>query len=217
MHGRIKNIIFDLGGVLLEVDYQRPAAAFEALGAKNFETVFSQKSQAMFMSRFERGEISPEAFRKELRKYLPHEVTNAQIDSAWNSILGELHEDRVVMLKLLVQKGYRLFLLSNTNQIHIKAFKKYMDETFGQGLLEDIFEKVYFSSRIGMRKPTKKIFQHVLRENRLKPEETYFIDDSLQHVKGAELVGIKAHWLAEPETIIDHFRDIPPAFPDKAQ
>lgn len=217
MHKGIKNIIFDLGGVLLEVDYQRPVAAFEALGAQNFEAVFSQKSQAMFMSRFERGEISPEAFRKELRKYLPQHVSNTEIDLAWNSILGELPEDRVVLLKLLVQKGYRLFLLSNTNQIHIKAFKKYVDDTYGPGLFEDIFEKVYFSSRIGMRKPTKKIFQYVLRQNRLKPEETYFIDDSLQHVRGAERAGIRAHWLAEPETIIDHFRDIPPAFPDKVQ
>ncbi len=209
MPTQIKNIIFDLGGVLLDVDYHKPVEAFEKLGAAGFEKVFTQASQAKFMSQFERGEISPSQFRKEVRKYLPEGISDEQIDQAWNSILGSLPEDRVVLLKMLKKKGYRLFLLSNTNSIHIKAFQRYMQDTFGPGLLEGIFEKVYFSSRVGMRKPTQKIFDFVLRENKLQREETFFIDDSEQHIKGAKKTGVQTHWLREPETVIDVFKDFP--------
>ncbi|TVR40186.1 MAG: HAD family phosphatase [Cryomorphaceae bacterium] len=209
MPTQIKNIIFDLGGVLLDVDYHKPIEAFEKLGATGFEKVFTQASQARFMSQFERGEIAPAEFRKEVRRFLPEGVTDYQIDEAWNSILGTLPEDRIVLLKMLKNKGYRLFLLSNTNSIHIKAFQRYLQDSYGPSALERIFEKVYFSSRIGMRKPSQKVFDFVLRENNLQPEETFFIDDSEQHIEGAKKTGIHTHWLREPETVLDVFKDFP--------
>lgn len=213
----VKNIIFDLGGVILDIDYHRPVTAFEKLGANDFDEIFSQKKQASFLNKFERGEITPAEFRKEIRSYLPEKVTDAKIDEAWNSILGELPSPRIVVLKMLKKMGYRLFLLSNTNSIHIKAFTQYLDSTYGKGLFKELFEKVYFSSQIGMRKPTKKIFEYVLQENELDPAETLFIDDSEQHIEGAKKLGLRTHHLQEPETINNYFKELPEVFPDTAQ
>lgn len=213
----VKNLLFDLGGVILNIDYYRPVEEFEKLGATDFEEAFSQSSQAAFFDHFERGDITPAEFRKHIRKYLPEKVTDAEIDNAWCSILGDLPSTRIVQLKLLKNQGYRLFLLSNTNSIHIKAFTRYLDDTYGKHLFKDLFEKVYYSSQIGMRKPSKKVFDFVLKENNLKAGETLFIDDSIQHIEGAAKAGLQTHWLQEPQTINDLFQDIPMASPDKVQ
>lgn len=213
----VKNIIFDLGGVILDIDYARPVEAFKKLGAENFEKVFSQDAQASFMSKFERGEIKPAEFRKKVKSYLPETVSDREIDEAWNSILGQLPSQRIVLLKMLDRMGYRLFLLSNTNSIHIRAFTQYLDETYGKQLFKELFEKVYYSSKIGMRKPSKKIFEHVLNDSNLNPAETLFIDDSPQHVEAANKVGLHTHYLKEPETIHDVFSGLSEVFPDKVQ
>lgn len=205
----IKNLLFDLGGVILNIDYNRPVEEFAKLGAQHFEKVFSQSSQSPIFDRFERGEITPAEFRSHLRKYLPEKISDSEIDQAWCSILGDLPSKRIVQLKQLKNNGYRLFLLSNTNSIHIKGFTKYLDETYGKHLFKELFEKVYFSSQIGVRKPTKKVFEYVLKENDLKANETFFIDDSKQHVDGAAKAGLQTHWLQEPQTINDFFQDFP--------
>lgn len=213
----VKNIIFDLGGVILDIDYAKPVEAFEKLGARNFESVFTQKQQAEVFSQFERGDITPALFRKKLRAYLPEQVSDQEIDDAWCTILGELPSDRIVLLKMLKRMNYRLFLLSNTNSIHIRTFTAYLDQTYGKNLFKSLFEKVYYSSQIGMRKPTREIFQHVLEENDLKAEETLFIDDSIQHIETAAAMGFKTLLLKEPETINSYFKELPEVFPDTVQ
>lgn len=213
----VKNIIFDLGGVILDIDYNRPTEAFKKLGAGDFKTLYSQQSQASFFNKFEKGEITPAQFRKKMREHLPEKVTDEEIDAAWCSMLGELPSPRIVVLKMLAKMNYRLFLLSNTNSIHIRAFTKYLDDTYDKNLFKKLFEKVYYSSQIGMRKPTKKIFEHVLKENDLKASQTLFIDDSTQHIEGAKKLGIQTHLLQEPDTINDYFRGLSEVFPDKAQ
>ncbi len=213
----VKNIIFDLGGVILDIDYNRPVSEFQKLGAKNFHETYSQEKQAPIFNKFERGEITPAEFRKAIRAHLPEKVTDTEIDFAWNGILGELPSPRIVVLKMLKKMGYRLFLLSNTNSIHIKAFSQYLDSTYGKGLFKELFEKVYFSSQIGMRKPSKKIFEHVLKENNLACAETLFIDDSEQHIEGAKKLGMRTHLLQEPETINRFFKELPEVFPDTVQ
>jgi len=206
MNPEIKNIIFDLGGVILDIDYDRPVKAFKKLGAENFEQLFAQSKQIKLFDQFDIGEVTPAQFRKEVRKHLPEDVTDEQIDAAWNSILGDLPSHRIVVLKMLAQRKYRLFLLSNTNSIHVKAFTNYLDATYGKGLFKTLFEKQYFSNQIGMRKPTKKVFDHILKENGLKASETLFIDDSPEHVEGAKKAGLHGYWLQEPETINDYFK-----------
>lgn len=200
----IKNIIFDLGGVILNIDYQLPVKAFKELGLENFEQWYSQKSQNDLFDRLETGRISPGEFRNEVKKYLSTHATDQQIDAAWNAILLDLPIERIKLLQA-IRKNYRSFLLSNTNEIHITAFSVIIEKAHGMSTFNNLFEKIYYSSRINMRKPHKEAFELVLKENGLLPEETVFIDDSIQHIEGARKAGIYAIYLDKDKTILDLF------------
>ncbi len=201
----IKNIIFDLGGVILNINYNLTADAFIKLGLKDFEEKYSQAKQSRLFDKLETGEISAGQFRKELKTYIGDFVSDADIDGAWNTMLLDLPAERIELLKKLSAK-YRLFLLSNTNIIHFNAYSAYLQNKFGKMIFDDIFEKQYLSFKLGLRKPDKKIFELVLNENNIKPSETLFIDDSMQHIHGAEETGIITYLLQPPETIIELFR-----------
>ncbi len=203
----IKNIIFDLGGVLLNLDAGATKKAFEDLGLIGFDKHFTFAQQSGIFDAFDCGNISENDFRLHLKSFLPDTVTDNQIDSAWNAMLLNLPKERLDLLKSLGKK-YRLFLLSNTNEIHIAAFSKYLKREYGFSDFSDYFEHWYYSCRIGKRKPHQEIFEFVLAENGLIPEETLFIDDSLQHVEGARKVGLHAYRLLSNQDIISIFKDI---------
>lgn len=199
-----KNIIFDLGGVILNIDYRLTSQAFKNLGLHNFDEKYSQAKQSHLFDRLETGAVAPDQFRQELKSYFSQTVSDTDLDTAWNAMLLDLPAQRIDLLKELSKK-YRLFLLSNTNIIHYQAYSVYLKKTFGTMILGEIFEKQYLSFEIGMRKPNKDIFELVLNENKLLPSETLFIDDSIQHVEGASKTGIAAYHLQQNETIIDIF------------
>lgn len=194
----IRNIIFDLGGVLLNLDMERTSRAFRELGMKDFDLRFSQARQSGLFDDFDCGRISPQEFRNNLKQHLPDSITDEQIDDAWNAMLLDLPLKRMENLKKL-GKNYRLFLLSNTNEIHIRSFSNELREKIGKEDFSDYFEKWYYSCRIGKRKPDAEIFEFVLKDNGLLPAETIFIDDSLQHVKGAQECGIQSLLLHKGE------------------
>jgi putative hydrolase of the HAD superfamily len=194
----VKNIIFDLGGVIIDIDYNLAATAFKKLGIVDFDSFYSKAKQSSLFDEFEKGLISNAEFRTALRQYLPPAISDQQIDDAWNAMLIGIPSHRVDFLKE-VAKHYRIFLLSNTNRIHIEAFTQYNDEKFGKGYFESIFEYCYFSSDIAMRKPDAEIFEFVLSENGLRKEETIFIDDSIQHIQGALNTGLHAELLKVEE------------------
>ena len=158
---KIKNIIFDLGGVILNIDYNLSVAAFEDLGLKNFNTLFSQAQQKQLFDLYEKGKISSNDFRNEIKSYLNHTVDDASIDSAWNALLLDLPKKRLELLQQ-VKLTHRTFLLSNTNDIHIEAFNDYLQKDFGIADLSGHFEKLYLSYKVGMRKPDAEIFHLVL-------------------------------------------------------
>jgi len=187
----IKNIIFDLGGVLLDVDYDATIQAFKEQNVTDFDVFFTQAAQVKLFDRLDKGEIPPQEFRDTLRQIAGVRIGDQQIDDAWNAMLGEFPEERLDLLEK-VNTHYRTFLLSNTNVIHYPVYQQYMKERFGMAGLGSLFEKQYLSYRIGMRKPDAEIFQYVLNDSGLHPEETLFIDDSLQHVHGAKKAGLHA-------------------------
>jgi putative hydrolase of the HAD superfamily len=191
---KFNNIIFDLGGVILNIDYNATVKAFEPLGIGHFENLFSQASQTSLFDKYEKGLISSEEFRAQLRPYLKEDTDDAMIDKAWNAILLDLPEQRIKILKKLREK-YRTFLLSNTNDIHIRTINKYLEKEFGMKDLSSLFEKVYFSYEIGKRKPDAEIFQHVVDENNISIHDTLFIDDSKQHIATAQAMGFQAYLL----------------------
>lgn len=191
---QIKNIILDLGGVILDVSYEGAVNAFKRLGVENFDELFSKKKQEHFFDNYEKGIIADEEFRDEIRKHIPKLLSDEQIDKAWNELIYTVPPPRMEFLMHLRNK-YRLFLLSNTNKIHIKAFTEILDNQFGKNIFMQLFDKIYFSCNVHMRKPDAEIFEFVINENKLKTEETIFIDDSIQHVEGAKKAGLPAYHL----------------------
>jgi glucose-1-phosphatase len=197
---QIKNIIFDLGGVILNIDYQLTVNAFKKIGIENFDQLYSQKEQSLLFNKLETGHISKEDFFSEIEKIAPRPITHQQIISAWNAMLLDLPEERINLLKSLRYK-YRIFLLSNTNRIHVESFSTYIDHIYGDSLFKNLFHSVYYSCEIGMRKPDREIFEFVLRKNSLVSNETLFIDDSIQHIEGARKLGIQTQLLEKGKTI----------------
>ncbi len=190
----IKSIIFDLGGVILNISYEKTIHAFKKLGVNDFENFFTQAAQVRLFDRFDTGDISPNEFRNQLRKLSGTNIPDKQIDDAWNAMLLDLPSNRIKLLEE-VRKNYRTFLLSNTNAVHYPVYMNYMKENHGINDLSALFEKQYLSFELGMRKPNRDIFERVMQENNLSSEETLFIDDSRQHVYGAREAGLQALWL----------------------
>ncbi len=199
-----KAIVFDLGGVLMNLSYRKTADAFRALGLKDFDAIYSQARQAGIFDAFETGKISSAAFRLSLREWLGSEISDEQIDTAWNAMLLGMPLKRIELLRAL-RNRYRIFLLSNTNEIHLQAVFAMMEKDHGFPDLGQIMEKQYYSCRMGMRKPDAEIFQYVLHEQGLTAGETLFIDDSIQHIEGARSIGIRSYHLKEGEELAGLF------------
>lgn len=198
----MKNIIFDLGGVIINVDYQLTIDAFKNSGIENFDCLYSQAGQTKLFDRFETGKITPTQFRSEIKKFLPPKTSNTIIDKCWCAMLLDFPQERLLFLDKL-RKKYRLFLLSNTNKIHITEVSKILKRNNQLKIWNRIFEKKYFSHEIGMRKPDKEIYDFVLKENSLKAAETLFIDDSEQNITGAKKAGLKTYFLKKGEEITE--------------
>jgi len=195
-------VIFDLGGVLLNVDYEKSINAFIELGFENFDNIFGKLKQSELFSRFETGLVTPSEFREELRKMVNKEISDEEIDSAWNAMLLDFPPERLELLSAMKNR-FRLFLLSNTNAIHTPAFENILKEEYGILDFQSFFEKVYYSHKIGLRKPGREVFDFVVRENELDPERTLFIDDTKHHVEGAASAGLVAVHLDDDRTITD--------------
>ena len=198
----IKNIIFDLGGVIVEIRYQETINAFKRLGFQDFENIYSLIKHNRVFDMLETGKIPAQAFRNELRKYKNH-ITDEQINTAWNTMIGNLPSAHLPLLRS-IRKEYKTYLLSNTNAIHIEYFIQYLETKFGYNALTDMFDKAYFSHEIGERKPDRQSYETVINDARLKPNETLFIDDLQINIEGARNVGLWAYHL-ENESITDLF------------
>jgi len=198
----IRNIIFDLGGVILDIDFKRTEKAFVDLGITNFGELFGLGHAASFFKDHESGKITDDEFLDSLQKLANHSLTGDAVQKAWNALLISFPTERIELLKILKDK-YRLFLLSNTNAIHLAAFRKIYSEAFNNGSFNDLFEKVYYSHEIRLRKPDKEIYEYVLKDSQLNPAETVFIDDALVNVEGARESGMQAIHIQPGKTILD--------------
>lgn len=196
----IKNIIFDLGGVLLNIDYHKSLEAFEALGYKNFEKMFTQFKADELFQNLETGKISANDFYEKLRAASVKPVTNQQLENAWNAMLISMRKESIDFLKILSPQ-FRLFLLSNTNEIHYAAFTKMLQVETGAASLEPFFIKTYYSHEIHLRKPDRDIYEFVLKDTGILAAETLFIDDTITNFPEAEKLGIKTHLLLPEERI----------------
>jgi FMN phosphatase YigB (HAD superfamily) len=202
----IKNIIFDYGNVIFNIDFTRVQQAWAKLGITNANDFYAHKVQDPVFNLLERGEISPADFRNRIRE-LSHkpQLTDEQIDTAWNSIFLDIPQGNHELLLQLKDK-YRTFLLSNINAIHYDYVHDYLKKKFGIDNNEHLFEKTYYSHLTGKRKPEPAIFEQVLTENDLNPAETLFIDDSPQHLATAKQLGIQTYLMTAPDNIQSFFK-----------
>jgi glucose-1-phosphatase len=203
----IKNIIFDLGGVIINLDTSLTQLEFNKLSQVPFESIYAPNQQIELFSLFDKGTISEYEFFKELKKQIRHQGPDEELLAAWNAMLLDIPEKRLDVL-VKMKQNYNTYLLSNTCEPHIEAIQKYLYNEHGVKDLSDYFDGVYYSCRLGMRKPEKKIFEHLLQNNALNPEETVFIDDSIQHVKGAGECGINAYLLPQGMEVGDLLKDL---------
>jgi HAD superfamily hydrolase (TIGR01509 family) len=199
---QIKNIIFDLGGVIINLDINKSIQEFNKLSKKPFETIYTQLQQSPIFDNFDKGEISETEFFNEIQKALGTQIPKEKLLFAWNAMLLDFPKHRLQLLKNLKQ-NYRLFLLSNTNETHIAEFERSLFKQHGYKNLESFFETVYYSCRMGKRKPNREIFDFVINKHLLDPHETLFIDDSPQHIEGASKLGIQAKFLSKDRDVED--------------
>ena len=196
-------IIFDLGGVLIDVDYNKTIRAFEKLGIENARELYSQQSQSNLFNQIECGEISPIDFLTELSKRAQKDLSLLEIKDAWNAIIGPYNK-RIIPLLRSLKKEYKLFVLSNTNSIHIDKANEEWNKISSLSM-KSFFDKVYLSHEIGDRKPNTSVFKNLCAEQNLKPSETLFIDDSIQHIESAKRIGLKTHHLKSMESLYELF------------
>lgn len=193
----IKNLLFDLGGVIMDIEKERCVAAFEELGLRDARSYFGDFSQQGPFMRLEQGTISPDEFHAALRTGLPEGVSDEAIDRAFCKFLIGIPAHRLDELRRL-RRSYRVYMLSNTNPIMWKS--KIRDDFGQQGLArEDYFDGIVTSFEAKALKPDRAIFDYACRKLGIRPEETLFIDDSQANLDAAAAVGFRTA-LAAPHT-----------------
>jgi len=195
----IKAIIFDLGGVIYNINYQKTIDKFISIGLDKKKYIYSQEYQSEIFNQLEIGAINSEDFLLNLKKNSTSKSIS-KIKNAWNCMLLDLPKERVKLLKTIKNK-IPLFLLSNTNTIHITEIKN----KIGKKRYTDfynIFNKVYFSHEIKKRKPDVDAFKLILEENNLAAKNVIFIDDSIQHINAAKTIGINTIFLEKNQDVM---------------
>ena len=200
----IKNIIFDLGGVIINLSTQATVVQFAKLGGISEQEVNQRMMQSKEFHDYEKGLITDAHFRDIVRSLLGVNASDIEVDRCWNAMLLDIPIARIQLLQRLKIK-YRIFLLSNTNEIHLNCFNRIVQDVTGKPSLDDFFEKAYYSHRMKMRKPDQEIYEVVLHENDLNPDHSIFLDDNLSNLQGAERCGIKTFHVQQPDLILTFF------------
>jgi glucose-1-phosphatase len=205
INGSIKTLVFDLGGVILDLAVEQTIQAFADLAG-----ISKQKATEIFhtspeFNLYEKGGMTDGQFRDFLRSAYTPNASDEKIDGAWNQMLRNIPVAKLELLDRL-RDQYHVLLLSNTNEIHLTYINsKLLPQNTAS--LDQYFHKAYYSHRMLKRKPDAEIFEQVLNENNLKADQTLFLDDNLMNVKGAESVGIKTVHVVTPDLILNYFND----------
>lgn len=204
----IKNIIFDLGDVIINIDVPLAARSFAELSNKPLEDVQALIHQNEVFKKFETGHLSAPDFRDYIRELLQQpEWSDEAIDTAWNSLLLDIPPQRIEKIQELATKGYRLFLLSNTSSIHIEEVNNILYQTTGIQRLDDLFEKLFLSYEMGIMKPHPDIYHGVLNEAGLLAHESLFLDDNADNIRAASELGIHTIHVQKPTSIVEYLGD----------
>lgn len=198
----INTLIFDLGGVIVDLAPERTLNEFALLANKPVGDILELYATHACFPAFETGRIREEDFRNSIRSIFNLTVSDAEIDHCWNAMLLEIPPEKLTMLTKL-KKHFTTLILSNTNSIHLT----YINEVILKGQVLDTYvQHAYYSHKLGMRKPDHEIFEYVLNAHSLVPEQTLFMDDNPDNIKAAKALGIEALLIERPLQIIDLFK-----------
>ncbi|MDD2304072.1 MAG: HAD family phosphatase [Prolixibacteraceae bacterium] len=201
----IRNIIFDLGGVLLNIDPKKTIDAFGNLGMEQLvgDKGLSYDHEIFYL--MEQGKITSDEFRQGVLELLPTQVSFQEIDDAWTAMLLDFPPIRVKLLKNL-RKDFKIYLFSNTNAIHVEKFHSNFRNQHGFEV-STLFNKDFYSNEIGYRKPSSNAYQEIIRLSGINPAESLFIDDSLLNVESAIASGLKGFWLEPGQKVEEIFQE----------
>ncbi len=198
----VKNIIFDLGGIFLNLNYQKTKDLFIEYGVPEFDDYFTQHHANSLFEDLEKGDISVDEFYSIFRKETNTNLTDEQIKTAWNGMLVSFSKERIDWLRKIKER-YNIYLFSNTNQIHYDEIMFLYKRDVGETDFNELFIKPYYSHQMRLRKPYSDSFQHIIDEQKLIIEETLFIDDTIKNVESAKALGLQTIHLVAPITVLD--------------
>ena len=204
MSTKIKNIIFDLGGVILDID---ESIVFNELAKIGFNvTELAQSKEFMdILSKFDIGVYTAPTFRRKVKAFLGLEkMTDQKFDAIWNAMLLDIPRERIEAIEK-VKQHYKIFLMSNTNEIHYDLYVRDLQLRFGYKEFDALFDKSYFSFDIHLEKPDPRFFELILDHEHLLPEETLFIDDTEANIKVAKSLGIRTYHIGREELVRNLF------------
>lgn len=205
MSDKIKNIIFDLGGVILDIDEKMAVNELSKKGV-DLQLLESETFKSLD-SRFERGIITAATFRKKVKDLLGlPRLSDADFDYIWNAILLDIPIERIRALEE-IKEHYNIFLMSNTNEIHYDLYIRDLQLRFGYKQFDDLFDKSYFSFDVHLMKPDPLFFEYVLEQQGLKVQETLFIDDSAENIRVARSMGIHVFHIHRDELVRNFFEN----------
>ncbi|MBR1774659.1 MAG: HAD family phosphatase [Bacteroidales bacterium] len=199
---KIKNLLLDMGGVILDVDYNKIIEVFDTYGI-DAKAIYTQTAQLPLVDDFEVGKITPAEFRNGIRELVKMDLTDVQIDRVWNSMIGNARVDTIKLLGELKLHYDKILLFSNTNEIHMDFVRRLFYNEIGFDIFTCLFDKAYLSNEVHIRKPHKESFLWVLNDAGIKAEETLFIDDTEKNIIGAKNAGLNTYLLQSPQTLLD--------------
>lgn len=200
----IDTIIFDFGGVVIDIDPQITVKKLHEMGFEDVDKFKSPEFIDDIVRKFERGIFTPEVFRERLRAFLKMDITDQQVDDAWNALIYDIPAERIEVLEE-VKKNYKIFLLSNSNEIHYDIYVRDLQLRFGYREFDSLFDKSYFSFDTHLSKPDPEAYEFLMYQHDLVPEKTLFIDDNEKNIKTARTLGLKTYLLRKPERVRDIF------------
>ena len=206
MAEKIKNIIFDLGGVVLDIDESITIHELQKKGI-NGQTLMHDPQFLAIDGKFERGIISAPTFRKQVKQLIGKEnLSDPDFDFIWNSMLLDIPRERIQALEQ-IKEHYNIFLMSNTNEIHYDLYVRDLQLRFGYKQFDDLFDKSYFSFDVHLMKPDPLFFEYIIDNQGLKPNETLFIDDTKANIDVASQLGIHTYLIRRDELVRNLFEN----------
>lgn len=202
----VKNLIFDLGGVILDLSVDHTIDGLATLSGFGADEVLKRYTTEEGFELYEKGGMSDRDFRQFVKDVYQVRVADDQVDAVWNAMLRGIPDKKLALLDQL-RSSYNIFLLSNTNNIHLQHVNNVMMPATAHGSrsLDSFFHRAYYSHLVRMRKPDTEIFEHVLADSRLRAEETLFLDDNAANIRGAAAVGIQTFWVETPDMVYKVF------------